>query len=621
MIIDKKHSPEEFALYDDAPPSYDEVNPGESSQGKRHPVPDDEKGSTRPSFLRALGSCSSSSAVASSSRLAPTPTPTASHKFRKLGAASSFSAKASQKSQADVRATVLGLVRDLVQKSSAASTSADAARGILESCSNACAAHGLVFSRVLQERSIEGHAPLYWAIVKRPRAPGRQGGGSQGDENEKEEEDILFALLSYTAPLSPSSVSELRLACLVAADNALFQRLRASPSVIPLSGTDLMLLSGPQEGGPVGESDPLTERSTRRKKRSTFMDGAAVREGGAHGGSDAGAFSVRLELAMFQRRMRVTGEVAVEFVARGRLWRLCFFVVPALSTIPTSCSASSSSKRERRHTSLATQPATVPKSAISDAARAAVREQRYPPGTWAVCLSLLEHSPQCWADVRLVVDEPDPSLAPPREPPPITDAKSARDKPPPLPPRPAPSLYPSSSMPGGFSSQARNAFRVASLPFMDYVRPPQHPPVHASSRSNAKSKAWSKVPPIALRLACPGAGGGPLLAPPPPPDEHVENEVPGTGKMSRKEARAVDGRERREREGRETKRDRNERSRLADTVVIANLEEPGQTGRGGCLMYDGCSYIAADGTLRAVLEARLRSASAFTKTDTDCIIY
>lgn len=179
----------------------------------------------------------------------------------------------------EIRTTVLGIVRDLVKQKS---ENAIAAQSILGSCAEACTGNALSLSSLLQEKSIESHTPLYWAIVNRP--PDKSDEGSTSD--------LLTTLLSYTAPLSPAVLAEVREACLIRDDQLLFQRLRLSPEFASLSGTDEMLL---------GESmipDDVTVENLL---------------------GDEGAFAVNFRMPHFQKRMRVSNEVALEFIARGVL--------------------------------------------------------------------------------------------------------------------------------------------------------------------------------------------------------------------------------------------------------------------------------------------------------------
>jgi len=81
----------------------------------------------------------------------------------------------------------------------------------------------------------------------------------------------------------------------------LFHRLRLSPEFAPLSGTDEMLL-----GGNVPPYHITVDISA----------------------SDDISFSAHLEISQFQKRMRVSKEVGVEFIARNRLWAMSFATVP-----------------------------------------------------------------------------------------------------------------------------------------------------------------------------------------------------------------------------------------------------------------------------------------------------
>jgi len=147
----------------------------------------------------------------------------------------------------------------------------------------ACASYNLSFSSLLQEKSIEDHTPLYWAIVKRPPETIHQ-------DDQGEVPDFLTILLSFSGPLNPETISEMRLACLLTSDQALFQRLRLSPEFSPLSGTDEILL---------GASMPPDEITVSDVQ------------------GDEGAFVVNFGIVQFQQRMRVSKQVGLEFIARG----------------------------------------------------------------------------------------------------------------------------------------------------------------------------------------------------------------------------------------------------------------------------------------------------------------
>ncbi|KAF7309859.1 hypothetical protein MIND_00358000 [Mycena indigotica] len=236
-----------------------------------------------------------------------------------------------------VRSTVLGLVRDLVKQADEGEASAVVTSSILKSCSDACSANGLSIGALLQEPSVEGHTPLYWAIIKRPPE----------NPSSSPTTDLLTTLLSLSTPLTPATIAEIRLACLLTSDQALFQRLRSSPDFSPLSPTDQLILD------------------------ASIPPDAITVENVPH---DEFAFAVDVAIVRFQTRMRVGKHIELDFIARGRMWRLAFHV------------------SERRR---AGQP---------------------PPGTWFISLGLLEGSPPTWIDSRLLVPAPiDALLTPPSQ--------------------------------------------------------------------------------------------------------------------------------------------------------------------------------------------------------------
>ncbi|KAK7025234.1 hypothetical protein R3P38DRAFT_2953450 [Favolaschia claudopus] len=260
MILDGKAQDLETTPTDD-PPSY-EAAAGSSST----PVPPLDAKRPLPIATSPLGG----SSVASSSK-----SPAASTSW--FGFSSSTTRQ--------VRATVLGLVRDLVKLDP--SDHSVVAISILKSCADACATNGLSISTILQEKSVSGHTPLYWAIVKRPpESPEPQ-----------ENMDLLTTLLSLSTPLKPETLSDVRLACLLTSDQALFQRLRNSPEFAPLSPTDEMLLDATMP------PDDITVEN---------IDGME------------GAFVVDFAILRFQKRMLVSKAVVLEFIARSRMWRLSF---------------------------------------------------------------------------------------------------------------------------------------------------------------------------------------------------------------------------------------------------------------------------------------------------------
>ncbi|KAJ6591481.1 hypothetical protein DFH09DRAFT_1358068 [Mycena vulgaris] len=259
----------------DAPPSY------EDSSSSRPPQPSISTDLKRPPPTPSSAASSGSSSIASSSSSGLKSPPITTSWFN-------FASPTVRQ----VRATVLGLVRDLVKLPS--SDHSVVAISILKSCADACATNGLSISTILQEKSLEGHTPLYWAIVKRPAESPEEQPGT----------DLLTTLLSLSTPLTAATTSDIRLACLLTSDQALFQRLRNSPEFAPLSATDEMLLDATMP-----------------------PDDITVENVGGEAGQD-GAFVVDFSIVRFQKRMLVSKSVHLEFIARGRIWSLSFNVSP-----------------------------------------------------------------------------------------------------------------------------------------------------------------------------------------------------------------------------------------------------------------------------------------------------
>ncbi|KAI0752819.1 hypothetical protein C8Q80DRAFT_1148406 [Daedaleopsis nitida] len=241
-----------------------------------------------------------------------------------------FSFGASSRAAKEVRATVLSLLRDLVKQGDPRS----GALGVLESCADACKTYDISLSALLQEQNVEGHTPIYWAIINRPSPAPPPG-------PEEPEQDLLSAILSHAAPLKDATVDEVRLACLHASDHELFQRLKRLPAFSPLSPTEELIMGSTVVGDDV-EVQNIQE--------------------------DEAAFVAIFRIPMFQRRMRISEAIRLEFIAKDRLWELAFLVVKQGDT-------------RFGHK----QPSA---------------------GSWVVKLSLLPHSPPTWIDSRLVVDDP-----------------------------------------------------------------------------------------------------------------------------------------------------------------------------------------------------------------------
>ncbi|KAG1731847.1 uncharacterized protein EDB91DRAFT_709473 [Suillus paluster] len=245
----------------------------------------------------------------------------------------------SSRATKQVRQSILTLVHDLVVLPPASSISPSSTspqsvpadpHEVLGSCARSCSAKNLSLSTLLQEPVVAGHTPIYWAIVNYRPA-------------------LLDALLRHASPLTPVTLSEMRKACLVASNQALFQNLRLSVGLCA-SG-----LRSAADGLLLGQRPP---------------DDVRIEEG------LDGAFAATLDIAMWQKRIRAVGSVSVEFMASGRIFVLTFFTTDR----PQPTSNCIKSKRA--------------------------------VGPWHVSLSLLEHSMPTYVDAVVVIDRPPPLPSP-----------------------------------------------------------------------------------------------------------------------------------------------------------------------------------------------------------------
>ncbi|PCH35646.1 hypothetical protein WOLCODRAFT_107625 [Wolfiporia cocos MD-104 SS10] len=244
----------------------------------------------------------------------------------------------------EAQEAVTGFLRDILKRPDLSSS----ASLILEGCSEACRSYGLSLSSVLQEPSIGGHSPIYWAVVARPPGP-----------YDPTIPDLIDTFIAYATPLSSTGLSEIRLACVHNSDQVLYQRLRDITVISPMSHTEELLLGG---------------RHARDK--ITVQDSP----------DDGLAFIARMRVVQFQKRLRVSNEVHLEFIAGGRIWSLKLLVASADGT------------------------RTRPKAKVKK-------------GRLVVILSLLEHSPPTYIDSRLIIESLERPL-----PPLPNEANSARRK-------------------------------------------------------------------------------------------------------------------------------------------------------------------------------------------------
>ncbi|KAJ7079991.1 hypothetical protein B0H15DRAFT_491940 [Mycena belliarum] len=194
----------------------------------------------------------------------------------------------------EVRKTVGGLVRDLVQDQSLESNITCAS--ILDSCSDACASHSISLPALLQQKYIEEHTPLYWAIVKRP--------AQEHASTSFELPPLVRALLAYSAPLKDSALKDARMACLHTADQWLYQCLRLSPEFRALSHKDQLLLGVQVPPDKVAIGTPLRYDAP---------------------------LTVDFEFEHLQKRMRVSQCATIDFISHARIWQISFFVAQGTS--------------------------------------------------------------------------------------------------------------------------------------------------------------------------------------------------------------------------------------------------------------------------------------------------
>lgn len=136
------------------------------------------------------------------------------------------------------------------------------------------------FSDLLQSPNIEGHTALYWAIVNK-------------------RQEALSAFAVFITKFSSICSSDLRLACMATHDQALFAQLG------------------------LGYSDSKDE--PLRRSLGCSPDDVQVHEGDGLGENQ---FIACIRIRMFRKRLHITQDLGVEFVAGGRIWILRFYMGP-----------------------------------------------------------------------------------------------------------------------------------------------------------------------------------------------------------------------------------------------------------------------------------------------------
>ncbi|KAG9036684.1 hypothetical protein FRB95_008268 [Tulasnella sp. JGI-2019a] len=280
----------------------------------------------------------------------PTPPPSPSGKTS-TGWMSQLIGTPKYKQDEEVRQTVLALLRGVIQKGEGqnSATTID----IIQCCIAACSARGMSFDKIAQERSIQGHTPLYWSIVKITSGSSSlpQAQNSLAPPSNPSGTDFIpvFNLL-VALPLTPDGYADAIQACIMTSSHAMLERLQ------PHSPTPALHIPG--------------EEDTHGRDIVTVVNAEDTE------GSIAGAFRMQALVKDFQRRLRVLNEVKVDFIACGRMWSIKFFVwSPSLKNSPES---------------------RIP----------GVRH-----GAWVVMLELVENSHDTWLNSRLAIGQPEAKSA------------------------------------------------------------------------------------------------------------------------------------------------------------------------------------------------------------------
>ncbi|KAG1880982.1 hypothetical protein F4604DRAFT_1651406 [Suillus subluteus] len=191
----------------------------------------------------------------------------------------------SLQSEEQRRTTVLSHIREIV--SSPHFTPSSVAKSI-----NSCAAalSSAEFSDLLQEDNILGHNAMYWAIVNNLR-------------------EVLWAFVKYISHYSSSCFYDVRLACMTVNDHALFMQLDF--------GDDTFHKRWERDK----VDAPLLEDESFRRFLGCPPDDIQVHEGDGLGEHQ---FVACFRFRMFQKRLRITPTLSVQFIAAGRSWVLWF---------------------------------------------------------------------------------------------------------------------------------------------------------------------------------------------------------------------------------------------------------------------------------------------------------
>ncbi|KAE9405345.1 hypothetical protein BT96DRAFT_916266 [Gymnopus androsaceus JB14] len=187
------------------------------------------------------------------------------------------------RSSADCRIAVLEAVNYLLKSV----RSFEKASIILTDCLDECKKSCCELSKFLQERSMpQNHTPLFQAAL-------------QADNEDTLK--ILFLLIKFSAPLTRETLIDIRHACIIRDDNSLFQKLRQMKKY---------------EDGWLSDVEKM--HFSMMKVRDEIEVTVKRRHSGQPG------FLASFTIPVFQKRMRGLGEVVLDFIAQGRMWRLRF---------------------------------------------------------------------------------------------------------------------------------------------------------------------------------------------------------------------------------------------------------------------------------------------------------
>ncbi|KAF8915943.1 hypothetical protein CPB85DRAFT_1217286, partial [Mucidula mucida] len=178
----------------------------------------------------------------------------------------------------EVRAAVLQVLGSLVRNYGKHLNDPDAepVESMLANCATACESASLSFTSLVQETSVEGHAPIYWAIVTH-----------DADSDRHTPSRLISGILRHSLPLDETSRLEIRSGCLLTKNQALFGHIRSMEAYTPLPSGGIMLL------GEDFRPDSIT-----------------VEE------SNSAGFTANFEIIKFMKRIHLSHEITLDFIAK-----------------------------------------------------------------------------------------------------------------------------------------------------------------------------------------------------------------------------------------------------------------------------------------------------------------